>query len=315
MSGMHDSWFFIGIFVFIFLIWIITGGPVHPLAFSGPTLAQPDVLGGGTYLSLPRASGNKGTGLVSLPGSSDGKTVSTDLKSSLLNVSAGTASRYRDVVYMQHYVSSAGATNPGDEYISLKVSKNATTPINISGWTLQSDTSGNVVTIPKGTEVPRSGLINASQNIMLSGGDQIMIISGRSPIGASFRENKCIGYFSTFQKFSPPLPQNCPVPENELPALYGPDYIRDVGCIDYVKTLNRCQATLSPPINVSGACQSFLEKNLNYNGCVVAHQNEPDFKGSSWRIYLGRSGAMWRPKHEIVRLLDTTGKTVDVFSY
>ena len=89
------------------------------------------------------------------------------------------------------------------------------------------------------------------------------------PIGASFRENKCIGYFSTFQKFSPPLPQNCPTPSDELSSLYGAGYVRDVACVDYVNKLSRCQVALSPPVTVSGACQNlWVIKYLNYNGCV-----------------------------------------------
>ena len=68
----HDAWFFIGVFVFIFLIWIATGGPLHPIAFTGPKLALPGALGGGTYLSLPRAPYGVGGSNISLPGSSSG---------------------------------------------------------------------------------------------------------------------------------------------------------------------------------------------------------------------------------------------------
>ncbi len=63
---MHDAWFFIGVFVFIFLIWVSTGGPLHPLAFTGPRLSLPQELGGGTYLQFPRASFTIGDGSTSL---------------------------------------------------------------------------------------------------------------------------------------------------------------------------------------------------------------------------------------------------------
>jgi hypothetical protein len=169
--------------------------------------------------------------------------------------------------------------------------------------------------IPRGTEVPTSGTVNAAQDIILQPGESALIISGRSPIGGSFRENKCIGYFSTFQKFTPALPQNCPAPSDELAKLYGPDYVRDAACIDYVNRLSRCQVVLSPPVTVSGSCQSFLVNYLNYNGCMNAHQGDADFKSGSWRIYLGRTTPMWRSSHEIVKLLDIKGNTVDAFSY
>src|SRR3989344_7291937 len=316
MSDMHDAWFFVGVFVFIFLIWIATGGPLHPIAFTGPTLALPGALGGGTWLQLPRAPFGVGGSNVSLPGSSNGQNVpgssynsETPSPSSLGGSTFGPTSPYRGIVRMNHYVSGAGSTDPKNEYIKISVTQSTTIPINLSGWTLSSDASGNAASIPKGTEIPTSGIVNAIQDIELNPGEQAMIISGRSPIGASFRENKCIGYFSTFQQFSPSLPQNCPLPFDELSSSYGVGYIRDAACIDYVNKLSRCQVALSPPITVSGTCQSFVVKYFNYNGCVDAHKTDVDFKGDTWRIYLGRTSSMWRTKHEVVRLLDINGKT------
>lgn len=314
----HDAWFFVGVFVFIFLVWIVTGGPLHPIAFTGPRLAEPGALGGGTYLSLPRAPYGIDNGTnVSLPGSSGGGYVSGSQASGLSgsgSTAFGAVSPYRGIISMNHYVSSAGS-NPREEYLTLSVAQNATVPVDISGWTLRSDASGNTITIPKGTEVPTSGIVNAAQDIVLTAGKQALLISGQSPIGASFRENKCIGYFSSFQQFYPQLPQNCPAASNELTSNYGTDYARDAACIDFANTLSRCQVALTPPVGASSACQSFLVKYLNYNGCVDAHRSDTDFLGDTWRIYLGRTSAMWLTRHEIVHLLDSNGKTVDVFSY
>ncbi|MDE1919261.1 MAG: hypothetical protein KGH56_01030 [Patescibacteria group bacterium] len=318
MSDMHDAWFFIGIFIFIFLIWAATGGPLHPIAFTGPRLAEPGALGGGTYLSLPRSPFIIGGSNVSLPGSSSGGATSgsqTTLPTLGGGGVFGIPSPFRSLVWMNHYISGAGSSDPGNEYVEISVSQNAGVPVDLSEWTLQSDASGNSTIIPKGTDVPASGIINAAADIVLSPGENALVISGQSPIGASFRENKCIGYFGNFQKFSPALPQNCPAPSDELASFYGDSYIRDSACVDYVKSLSRCQVALSPPISVSGACQSFLIKYLNYNGCVDAHRNDPDFNGTTWRIYLGRTTAMWRAQHEIVKLIDVNGKTVDAFNY
>jgi hypothetical protein len=318
----HDAWFILGLFVFIFLIWIATGGPLHPLSFAGPTLSQPDVLGGGTYLSFPRAPFGIGGNTVSLPGSSgdtgvgsSNNTSNPSLPTLVGGTAFGTASLYRGKVTLTHYISGAGSSDPNNEYTELRVSSSAGVPVNISGWTLVSESSGAANTIPLGTETPTSGTVNAAQNIILEPGESALIISGRSPIGASFRENKCIGYFSTFQNFSPPLPQNCPAPTNELSQFYGPDYVRDAACIDYVHKLTRCQVVLSPPTTVSSSCQSFLVNYLNYNGCVNAHQRDSDFLDAQWRVYLGRTTPLWKSQHEIVKLLDTHGDTVDAFSY
>ncbi len=322
---MHDAWFFIGVFVFIFLIWIATGGPLHPIAFTGPRLAEPGALGGGTYLQLPQSPFKIGNSHVSLPGSSsNGESAPVSSRSSQQQEAVptftggsvfGAPSPYRGIVSMSHYVSGAGSSDPKNEYLEISVAQDAGLPIDLSEWTLSSDATGNASLIPKGTEVPMSGVINAAQDIILSPGTRALIISGQSPIGASFRENKCIGYFSAFQTFSPSLPQTCPTPFDELSSFYGTGYIRDAACIDYTNKLSRCQVTLTPPVGVSSACQSFLIKYLNYNGCVTAHQNDTDFKGTTWRIYLGRTTPMWRAQHELVKLLDINGKTVDAFSY
>jgi len=320
----HDAWFFIGVFAFIFLIWIATGGPLHPISFIGPALAQPQELGGGTYLSLPRSPFRIGGSDVSLPGSSNGQGGSLGPNGSgsytsnpplISGVPYGESSIYHGLVSMNHSVSGAGSLDPRNESIEISVNQNAGVPVDLSGWTLESEATGNATIIPKGAEVPAAGAVNAAQDIVLSPGERAIIISGQSPIGASFRENKCIGYYSTFQHFSPSLPQNCPAPNDELSAYFGSGYIRDASCINYVNTLSRCQVVLTPPPTVSGACQSFVVKYLNYNGCVAAHQSDLDFNGSTWHLYLGRTNSMWRTQHEVVKLLDSKGKTVDAFSY
>lgn len=315
----QDAWFFVGVFVFIFIIWIAIGGPTRPISFTGPILAEPGVLGGGSYLHLPRASFRIGSENVSLSGSSSGGNVSgneeTQVPSFVGGGIFGTPSPYRNIISMSHYVSGAGSTNPVNESIGLTIAQNAGVPIVISGWSLLSDATGNTALIPKGTEIPISGVVNADQDIALTPGSRAILMSGQSPIGASFRENKCIGYFSNFQKFSPSLPQNCPMPSDELASFYGAGYIRDATCIEYVKKLSRCQIALTPPPGSTSACQNFLVKYMNYNGCVETHKNDKDFLGDTWHIYLGRTSSMWRTKNELVKLFDTSGKTVDAFSY
>lgn len=318
----QDAWFFVGIFAFIFLIWIATGGPTRPLSWSGPILPQPDQLGGGTYLGFPRAPFTIGSAEVRLPGSSvgggslgDGTGRSEPSLPVIPGLIFGTPSPYRSIVTLSHYVSGAGSGNPGSEYLTLSVSSNAGLPVNITGWRIVSEVSGSASLVPKGTAVPVSGVVNEVQDIVLEPGDRAIIVSGYSPIGASFKENKCIGYFSTFQTFSPPLSQICPPAKDELLQRYGSGYIRDVACIDYVEKLSRCQVALSPPVSLSGSCQAFAVKYLNYNGCRDAHQGDADFLGTTWRVYLGRTTTLFRSTREVVKLLDAKGNTVDAFSY
>ena len=331
---MHDAWFFVGVFVFIFLIWVSTGGPLHPIAFTGPALAQPEELGGGNYISLPRAPFAVGSRTVRLPGSSDGNPDTYTLSNSGTNYSAGqpqqqvpppvygiyfgTPSPYRNMISMNSYVSSASST---DEYIELRVPQNASGPVNISRWTLESEATYKSEVIPRGTALPTSGVVNATEDIVLNPGDRAIISTGPSPVGASFRENKCTGYFGTTQRFSPSLPLSCPAASSELLAYYGTPYIHDPACIDYAKTVGRCQIPLTKPTNLNDTCESFLVSKLNYNGCVATHRGDADFTGNTWRIYLGRVNSkgktdpLWRTNHEVVRLIDDRGKTVAQFTY
>lgn len=331
MSEMHDAWFFVGIFAFIFLIWVSTGGPMHPIAFTGPSLAQPQELGGGGYISLPRAPFTIGGNNVVLPGSSNGNssyyfsnTTSGSNSSSAVvpppvyGIYFGTPSPYRSTVSMTSYVSNASST---DEYVQISLASNAVDAVKITGWSLESEATYNAEIIPKGTRLPTSGVVNASEDIVLQPGERAIISTGPSPVGASFMENKCIGYFATTQKFSPSLSPSCPSASDELLAAYGRPYIHDPACIDYTKTLSRCQIPLSKPAKLNDTCESFLVDRLNYNGCVSAHRTEPDFAGNTWRVYLNRTDKkgktlpLWRTKHEVVRLIDDRGKTVAQFTY
>lgn len=323
MGKNNDAWFFIGVFVFIFVIWIATGGPLRPIAIKTPPLPQLNgtgtLGGGGTFLQLPRSPYQIGSTSVELPGSALPQ--AQNIYPTLLPMPSftddifGTPSPYRDVIRMNQYVSNPGSSDPGNEYVEISVAQNAGTSINLSGWSLLSGATGATTAITKGIKVPISGTVNATEDIVLTPGTRAILISGQSPIGASFRENKCIGYFSTFQKFSPSLPLNCPAPSNELISFYGPNYIHDSSCIEQVNKISRCQVALTPPQGVSNTCQNFVVKYLNYNGCVNAHRNDIDFTGDTWRIYLGRTNSMWRTQNEVVKLLDGSGKTVAAFSY
>ena len=315
----HDAWFFIGIFAFIFLIWAATGGPTHPLSFAGPFLAQPAELGGGKYLSLPRSPFSIGNSNTVLSNSNSGSSYNSNNTSNqsgqtLSGVAFGPPSVYEGTLELSHYVSGAGG-DPNDEYVEVSLSSSAQQPVTLSGFTIQSEATGNGATIPLGTEVPMSGTIQALQQVVLQPGDTAIITSGRSPIGASFRENKCIGYFSQFQTFSPSLNDSCPDPLTELQQYAGANYIRDNACITYVQSLSRCTISITPPLGVSSVCQSFLNDRLNYNGCVAAHEGDSDFKENTWRIYLGSNVALWRRQNEVIKLIDPSGKTVDAFSY
>jgi hypothetical protein len=353
----HDAWFFIGIFVFIFLIWIATGGPLRTPAVTVPAVpnltanASGTISGSNSYIQLPRSPYGIGGDTVCLPGStscpnsysygssgSSGTPGTTGpssgtVPSGVTGVTLTPPSPYRNQVTMRNYVSSASSSDPKSEYVQIYLAQNASAAVDITNWVLKSGATGKAEVIPKGTAVPTSGAVNAANDIILQPGDSAIIVSGESPVGASFRENKCIGYFNGFQQFTPSLPQNCPSASDELTALYGTPYIHDPACIDYTKSLSRCQTAVTKTASLTLTCQDFLENHLNYNSCLSLHRGDSDFTGTVWHIYLGRkslqdatraspfntdstnAGPLWRAKYEVVELLDERGKTVATFNY
>lgn len=314
----HDGWFFVGIFAFVFLVWVATGGPSRPLSWAGPTLAQPQELGGGTYIQLPRSPFTVAGSHTSLPGSSDSRISSYTHYSggnSLYGIAFGTPSLYRNLATLAHRVVNASSTNPNLEYLQLTIPNTVSTPLTISGWQLVSEVTGNAAIIPDGAPLPLLGKVSAVTPITLRAGDRASIFTGRSPIGVSFRENKCTGYLNSFQAFTPALTQRCPLPVDELVNYYGEYYVRDTSCLDYVKKLPRCGTVFFPKDDISDRCEQFVLTHLNYNGCVATHGTDADFNGTTWRIYLNATDALWRAKNDIIKLWDTSRKTIDAFSY
>ena len=308
----HGAWFFLGLIVFIFLVWIATGGPLRPIAFKGPSLAQLEELDRGTYIQLPRAPFIIGNTRTSLPRSSSGA-----IPPALYGISFGVPSPLRDFISMNPRVSNASSSDPRNEYVQLFTTLNARTSVTVSGWRLMSETTYKFGILPQGARVPIVGVVNPLRDIELAPGERVVVVSGRSPIGISFRENKCTGYLNTYQpfSFSPPLPRSCPTPLDEFESFAGSEYPRDADCITYIKKIPRCETVLFPPRKLSPTCKNFVLEYLNYNSCVTLHENDTDFHGTTWRIYLDLSKHLWRARYEVVKLIDTTGKTVAAFSY
>jgi len=314
----NDAWFFVGIFAFIFLIWVATGGPTRPLSFSGPTLEQPQELGGGNYLSLPRSPFGIGNNETNLSGSSErgGSYSSSNFFTNMLRgFPFGTPSPYQGLVRLNTSVSNASSTDAQRESLRLEVPRRSATPVTISGWRFVSEITGKAAVIPTGTKTPTLGIVNAREPITLTAGERAIISTGRSPIGTSFRENICTGYLDGAQAFTPRLPRQCPAPMAEFQRVAGPYYLRDTSCVEYVKTLGKCETVTYVSSKVSTSCRAFATKHLNYNGCVIAHYNTPGFHGTTWHVYLNQKDALWRAKNEVIKLLDQNSHTVAAFRY
>ncbi len=207
------------------------------------------------------------------------------------------------------------STTPDQEYVALRVDYSATTSIPITGWTLKSTSSGNLVKIPKGNYLYFSGQVNSEENIYLNKGDTMYVVTGVSPIGLSFRSNKCSGYLGQFQTFVPYIGGSCPSPRNEnLSSI--PNGPNNDACFDYIDSFPNCRIQTDPlPANLSYECNTFIYKKINYASCIDTHKNDKDFYVPEWRVYLRHADHIWKDRRENIVLYDNLGKIVASLSY
>ena len=311
------------------LLWILSGG-ISNIANRIKTFAN---LGSGTSTGLLRlpwqpeslALGPDISHLLNRDGVSDSRTTEEEIaaleqeyenldKAAREAREFGTPSPFRGDIRIEQ--ETATEENVSAEYVTLFAAWDNTTPIDITGWSLQSALSGVRAYIPRGADNFYMGVVNEQKNIQLNPGASAKVASGYSPLGTSFRENMCSGYLNQLQTFSPPLSEQCPMPGDALPL--SAENINAYGdaCIDFVRTLPSCSAPLqSFTPELSPSCRNFLANTLSYNGCVSMYRHRSSFAGDSWRVYLNASRELWRNSHDVIRLLDAEGRTVDAITY
>jgi len=329
--------FAVAVVIILILVWLITGGVGKTIEVAQnifkpfTSLVSGDTSGGfrlpwqpEIVVQGPEVSGNADTESAEDVETGDVPDPASELSSTQREYEAlqaqireaqtfGNPSPYRGQVFITQ---DGGDSESGaDEYVGVNAAQENTTPTNITGWSLQSALTGVRAFIPRGVNVFLVGAVNAQEDVYLNPGASAIISSSPSPVGTSFREHMCTGYLGSVQTFVPQLEANCPSPESTLPQT--PENLRTYGdgCFDYVQQLPRCTFPLSPPPTVSPACRIFLANNLSYNGCVQNNKYKTGFIENSWRIYLSAGGELWRDTHDIIRLLDKEGRTVDVITY
>lgn len=206
----------------------------------------------------------------------------------------------------------AKETDTNKEYIEIKLSSKSKSKILLSGLRLKGD-YGLDLSIGEGVYLYWPGITNTEEPIFLEPGGVAIITTGQSPIGYSFRVNKCTGYFEQFQDFYPSLSKDCIYPKDEdLPSGQGG---LDDECLDYIDTLSRCEAVESMPEYLSSQCQEYVSTKINYKSCVETHRNDSDFYENEWRIFLNRNEEMWKEKRETIELFDQSGNLIKSISY
>ncbi len=202
---------------------------------------------------------------------------------------------------------SASESDPQKEYIELF--NYQAEPVFITGWTL-TNRHGVEAAMGEGASYVFSGQVNSQEPISLKSNEKAMVVTGRSPIGTSFKLNICTGYFNQFQEFFPRLAEECPrLSESEIPINY-PN-----ACFNFIENLPRCRMAMSIPAEAGNDCNNMINEKINYRTCVDAHKNDSSFYKPEWRIYLNQSAEFWNNEREYIILRDQDGKLVDEISY
>jgi hypothetical protein len=210
-------------------------------------------------------------------------------------------------------------SDPNREYftISTGLSKNET--VKITGWYLKSDVTGNYVVIGGASMLPVP-FNKAESNVVLQQGDRAYLTKGFSPIGISFRTNKCTGFFEEDRDFVPSLSTNCPRPIDEKLPSFSSDLDRNDECINIIEGISQCRTKDSAfirdlPDTVPSTCKTYITTQINYNSCVAKHFSDTDFPSNEYRLYFNKFGPLWRTTHDTINLRDENGLVVDTVSY
>lgn len=216
--------------------------------------------------------------------------------------------------------SNAYTDDPDREYLTLSVNWSASTPINISNWYVRSYVTDEVALIPQGDRYLLNWRNPNEEPIVLGPGESAYLITGKSPIDGSFKENMCSGYIAKEEDFFPSLSQSCPYPRDEMKRFGTNIDLDDDECYTFVESLSSCTEPDEDTYTrrkVGSACQKFIENTFNYRDCVRLHRYDPYFsrQGTYWHVYLGERNELWRPRREIIQLMDENDRVVDVVEY
>ena len=302
MNAKRDLLIVILLMAALGVAWYYAGGTASDLARSGPLFKLPE------GQTIPTAI--PGVEQVAPPRSDSGDVTTTF--TNYLGTFSEEVSPYAAYVSLDE---GNARSSYDSEYVTIRVAYNAPQRITITGWKLESTGTGVAASIPQAAALPFLGTVSDVEPISLSAGNSVYVVTGRSPNGTSFRTNMCTGYFEQFQNFTPALKLECPNPQEEATAYLTTGNYSDE-CYDFVRTLGRCTLVLqSVPLSAGAQCEQFTSNVLSYSGCIVRHKTDPKFYKDDWYVYLNRDQELWRSRSERIRLVDESGKVVDVVSY
>lgn len=311
------GWFIWGL-IGIGIVWFAMGGTENPQAHEGPYLKPPAPLStgeayGGQYLITDKHKATldlpEGPAIVvrNIEGSLDDFLSLSDEAERIHANSLLATSLYLDGL------AGAQSSDPQKEYLRILSNEKSPKAVDLSTLSLHGGAYGVQARLPQAANLPVLATAYQRSDVMLPPGGRALVTTGRSPIGTSFRVNICSGYLEQFQDFTPNLRQECPNPLDELKAS-GP--YAESACRDFVEKLPRCKAyggTL--PSDISPSCKAFVTEKLTYNSCVASHRDDKGFVKDEWRLFLEQGQELWKNRQEIIKLIDSSGSTVDAITF
>ena len=206
-------------------------------------------------------------------------------------------------------------SDPDREYFVLLAANTIQTPINITNWKIFDRKGKTSYKLPKGIKIlGTTGGLQQHTPIRVEPGETIIVSSGRSPVGNSFKINKCSGYRSQFKKFTPTVKTNCPDPMEEFIEDSSVPYT-DNKCYEIINRLPKCRAITDIPTGVTKQCRDFIQNTLTEKGCITHHRNDPDFFTSEWRLFLESEKELWKNRDNVLYLLDENNLLVATLVY
>lgn len=311
-------------FLILLVLFVLIG-----LAYGPLKNASLNKKNGGNTINTPSSIGTSaGTNNQNLGVSSNKeiageiKNVSADVKTLEKNLNEEMEKSKQSPYYGKIRMSSISGlyqNDPSKEYIYIYTNLKESEILKITGWYLKSKVTGYFAIIGRAALLPFP-FTGTESDVVLEQGDSVYLTKGFSPIGISFRTNKCTGYFEENRIFTPSLSLQCPRPIDENLPNFSSVYDRNDECLNIIERIPQCTTKDSEfirdlPDTVSPDCKAYLTTQINYNTCVALHYSDTDFPGNEYRLYLNKFGSLWRPQHDKIDLIDENGLIVYSISY
>jgi len=201
-------------------------------------------------------------------------------------------------------------TSSSPSLITLSTGLKKEEEINITKWSIRGK-KGSFV-IPKAIERYRHLYEQEPEDIVIEYGDKVYLSGAPGPLGRNinFRPNKCMGYLTNYHSFPISISKNCPRPIKEEISYLEPC------CQTFINGLSRCEApdySQNLKVLFDPDCISFINNNLNYEGCFKNYSSDADFLQKSWHIYMDTD--FLSKECDTLYLRDRNNLLVDKYDY